>query len=265
VTPIPTQQSPAVVPPVSEATPPKSLDSAISSSPPSGLDRLINGERPKGGIERVAYDIITGIKVIGELLAPSNKEQRNELKSDLREEFPGLKPEFIKIVDYGKVSETPETMRRLERGGVSIHVPVLPGLLEITGPNLVTDIDERSILLHEMAHTADHSIGGNFPTISQTPGFKQATQDVRSMYERRHGYINEPYYPMIELVWNFPGIGGNEKLTDYHNWGGPIELYATIFGYAKGYLDNIPPPMRPYYERWMEFAPPQGEGRVPPK
>ena len=273
------QIAPQTAQPVAPTPEPSTVISPSVGEPqpePEGTG-LFEGPRPSGGIARIAYDIITGIKTLGEFLRPAKKEEKSHLKYALQEEFPGLTPEFLKIIDYAKVREAPEVLSRMtetgkvgtetvtaSRGGVDIRFSVIGHFVEINGLNLVHDLSDRNVVLHELAHVADRITGGTYPSISGSSGFRQATLDVREMFTEKEKYQDEPYCPIIELTWTFPGIGGNEK-TPVMNWGGPHELYATIFGVTKGYLDNIPPPMRPYYERWMTFAPPQGQGRVPPQ
>jgi hypothetical protein len=85
---------------------------------------------------------------------------------------------------------------------------------------------------------------------------------------------NEPWGSTRESLVTFPGVGRNPKAQGAHGevltgftggWGGYSELYAEVFALAEGYLDNVPPPMRPFYRKFMTFAPDQASLYTPPE
>ena len=62
---------------------------------------------------------------------------------------------------------------------------------------------------------------------------------------------------VVRVLRQFPGIGDNplEVIPD-GQWGGEVELFAALMSASGGDLGNIPEPLKPFYSRFMEDAPP---------
>ena len=107
----------------------------------------------------------------------------------------------------------------------------------------------RVTILHEIAHQADTIGAGR--RLSESASFKLAVDEVLAQDPGEW----EPVYSLTgEVVQIAPGIGDNPMapLPDGGEWGGYLELYAQIFGYAEGDLNKIVPELRPFYDHLIE-------------
>ena len=105
--------------------------------------------------------------------------------------------------------------------------------------------DSPSMCLHENGHKIDESKNW----ISHTKEWENVVENYR------HNLIyNKPPWKESDLhLFNFPGIGSNRIDCKWFQscittgWGGYSELYAEIWKWSGGRIENIPFEFREFY------------------
>jgi len=189
-----------------------------------------------------------------------NRRSRIYVRRELEEAFPGLKSSFL-----DNLNDVQFISRDLFDPGVAGYAMnpikyskflwITPGarVPKMEGPdaNYIT-------IVHEMAHLVDHSSSvPPYYRISLSPAFLSALDETRNLSPSDR----DAWRDSITTINEFPGLWGNDnmKIEGGGEWGGFDELYAVLFAQSRGYLDLLPPPLRPFYDMWMDFAPDQEE------
>jgi len=238
-----------------------------------GLRRSLptTSPRPPNVFTEIINDVVFGLKSLGQTILSffGPTEAQEELAQHIRVEFPGFKQS---VIDQSKkIVEDPKALELVNPGGGIAPWNLDIGPVEIVAPALVADVKNRYTVLHELGHEMDE-LGPGKDIFSGSKEFKRAVLKTIAM-DPKEGE-NEPWGSTRESLVTFPGVGGNTKAQGAHGevltgftggWGGYSELYAEVFALAEGYLDNVPPPMRPFYRKFMNFAPDQASLYTPPE
>ncbi len=205
-------------------------------------------------IDAVAF----GLKSLGQTIlsffGPTKAQE--ELAKHIHGEFPGYSQ---RVIDASKkVVEDPRALELINPGGGIAPWNLDIGPIEVVAAPLVHDIKQRYVVLHELGHKMDEAGPGKYNESGskafRDAVFKTLTMDVEETK-------NEPWATTRDSMMFFPGVLGQEKYKTGNiigEWGSYHEMYAEVFAQAEGYLDNVPPPMRPFYRKYMSFAPDQG-------
>ena len=105
--------------------------------------------------------------------------------------------------------------------------------------------DSQSTCIHENGHKIDEEHNW----ISTTKEWKVAVDNYR------HNLIyNEPPWEEFDLrFFSFPGIGSDRIKCDWFQscfiggWGGYSELYADVWKWNSGKIENVPIELREFY------------------
>ena len=188
------------------------------------------------------------------------RAERQVLKAEVHNRFPAVTDEALRLLDHIGI--------RAEAGRPMAKRVEIPGLLSAHYTRITPQVHGAAdtVVLHELAHQFD--VAPNVPSgrASLSPAFALAIEEtLRLTPTKRDAYFN---------VWldlrTFPGLSGNPLLEDqdFRFWGGPVEAYADIYALANGNLALIPPPLRPFYDRYATMREPISpeieRPRIPP-
>ena len=238
VSPTPTEQ---VTQAIEEAQPAASAqevaESAVAEAEEGGsfLDAIVDWVEE--GVHKVS-DIINA--------ARNKREFQEQLKEEVKALYPGLKPEALSAIDRIGIDIVPSEEIG-SAAGMALRRDY--GLMVLESPmkvarEWVETAYGYGTIIHEIGHYIDLYTGGPYRQISDSPGFRKAVDEVYAMEESE--YRNEPWQGEVALIKGFPDQPDNVSYS---------EVFAEVLNQSLGYLDIIPPPLRPYYERFLEYAP----------
>jgi hypothetical protein len=198
----------------------------------------------------------------------------------MKEVFPGIKDSAYKKA--GAAFENPQMYERGSRfdpniaaGGfawaefVSAGRDPVSGAPEVSFPFSgriipraieVANAGDLSVFIHEMAHQLD-LVG----PLGRRTSTSKAFLDTIEEFLRRPVTDSLEQAGVIRMMQEFPGVGGNpmapinlfvDEPEREAEWGGPVELYASVMASAGGDLSRIPTPFQKFYDAFLKDVPP---------
>jgi hypothetical protein len=115
-----------------------------------------------------------------------------------------------------------------------------PHIKNYTGESPMTP-QQRDTIIHEFAHKAGDESNIDYDD------FKKSVNRVLAQEQDP----SSTHYITVRRISEFPGIRLDTRGQDFE-WGGPGELYASMFEWADGDIEQIPPILRKYFRRWLK-------------